>query len=139
MKSSDAADRAQSERMASSLFAKLKNLFKNNGQSGDSRYVNPPNYGYQLTLNSEIFVDKTGMIAPLNQVIRTESRYVCITRPRRFGKTVAAKMLAAYYSRGCDSKNLFSRLAISKDLIPDSSQQVQCHRCQHAGISLQDS
>ena len=52
-------------------------------------------------------MDKTGLIACTNEVINTEQKCICVTRPRRFGKTMAAKMLSAYYSKGCDSSQLF--------------------------------
>ena len=54
------------------------------------------------------------MIELTNSVLRTDERHICISRPRRFGKSMAANMLTAYYSRGCDSADLFKNLAISK-------------------------
>ena len=62
-------------------------------------YVNPNNQGFCSAVNSQIYVDKTGMLEFLNSVVNTEQRYVCVSRPRRFGKTIAAKMIAAYYSK----------------------------------------
>lgn len=55
-------------------------------------------------VNSDIYVDKTLLIEQTNKYINTNSQYVCISRPRRFGKSMAANMLTAYYSRGCDSR-----------------------------------
>ncbi|MFP3154571.1 ATP-binding protein [Lachnospiraceae bacterium ZAX-1] len=78
-------------------------------------YLNPTNKGFRDTLNSDIYVDKTGMIAYTNKKVDTEQKYICVSRPRRFGKSIAAKMLAAYYSRDCDSNELFEHLQISKD------------------------
>ena len=78
-------------------------------------FLNPDNTNFQEAVNSKIYVDKTGMIAELNQVIRTEQKYICISRPRRFGKSMAANMLVAYYSRGCDSKELFQNYQIASD------------------------
>jgi len=78
-------------------------------------YLNPGNEKFIQAVNSEIYVDKTGLIGCTNKVINTLQQYVCVSRPRRFGKSVAANMLAAYYSRGCDSRNLFEGLAIAKD------------------------
>ena len=75
-------------------------------------YVNPGNASFQEAINSEIYVDKSGLIAYINGVIRTQQKNLCVSRPRRFGKSMAANMLAAYYSRGCDSSRLFSGLAI---------------------------
>lgn len=53
-------------------------------------YLNPDNIDFKEALNSEIYVDKTGLIALTNKVIRTEQKYVCVSRPRRFGKSVTA-------------------------------------------------
>ena len=50
-----------------------------------------------------------------NQYLNTEQQYICVSRPRRFGKSMALKMLAAYYSRGCDSGELFKRFRIEKE------------------------
>ena len=82
------------------------------------QYVNPGNDSFaSAVLYSQIYVDKTGMLEYLNQVINSEQRYVCVSRPRRFGKSIAARMIAAYYSKGCDSANLFAgyRIATDKD------------------------
>ena len=78
-------------------------------------FLNPDNTNFQEAINSKIYVDKTGMISELNQVIRTEQKHVCISRPRRFGKSMAANMLVAYYSRGCDSRELFKNYKIAND------------------------
>lgn len=77
-------------------------------------YLNPDNEKFYQTVNSEIYVDKTGMISYTNQIMRTNQKYICISRPRRFGKTMAAAMLAAYYSRGCNSRELFQNFNIAK-------------------------
>lgn len=61
-----------------------------------------------------IFVDKTDFIEKTNDIIDSESRFIAVTRPRRFGKTVTAHMLAAYYSGGCNSEDLFRNLKISE-------------------------
>ena len=78
-------------------------------------YLNPSNRGFAASLRSEIYVDKTGIIAYTNKVLDTQQRYICISRPRRFGKTMAAEMLSAYYSRGCDSRRMFQNLAAAKE------------------------
>lgn len=77
-------------------------------------YLNFGNKGFEQSLRSDIYVDKTGLIEFVNKRLDTEQRFLCVSRPRRFGKSMAAKMLAAYYSRGCDSSGLFKGLAISK-------------------------
>ena len=80
------------------------------------RFVNPDNSAFQVALNSKIYVDKTGLIEYTNSVLDTTDAYICNSRPRRFGKSYAANMLAAYYSNGADSEKMFSGLEISKDV-----------------------
>ena len=77
------------------------------------RFVNPDNSAFQVALNSKIYVDKTGLLEYTNSVLGTTEAYICNSRPRRFGKSYAANMLAAYYSKGCDSREMFSEFAIS--------------------------
>lgn len=79
------------------------------------RFVNPDSSAFQVALNSRIYVDKTGLIEYTNSVLDTTNAYICNSRPRRFGKSYAANMLAAYYSKGADSERMFSGLRISKD------------------------
>ncbi len=79
-------------------------------------YLNPGNRGFWQSIRSEIYVDKTGLIAKTNQYLNTEQQYICVSRPRRFGKSMALKMLAAYYSRGCDSRDLFAGYKIAQDM-----------------------
>ena len=68
-----------------------------------------------MSLNSEIYVDKTGLLAFLNRVLCTDQRFVCVSRPRRFGKTMAANMVSAYYDRTVDGAQLFHGLTIAAD------------------------
>ena len=68
------------------------------------RYLNSNADGFGKIVNSEIYVDKTSMLSYTNQVLNTMQGYLCVSRPRRFGKSTAANMLTAYYSCGCDSK-----------------------------------
>lgn len=77
-------------------------------------YVNPGNESFQSAVRSEIYIDKTGLLKYTNSVIGTEQRFICISRPRRFGKSIAADMLAAYYGKDCDSAVLFQSLEIAK-------------------------
>lgn len=77
-------------------------------------YLNPGNKGFQESLNSAIYVDKTGFIEAMNAVLNTQQKFVCVSRPRRFGKSVAANMLAAYYNQDEDSAELFENLKISR-------------------------
>ena len=71
-------------------------------------YLNPGRRQFEIALASEIYVDKTEMIAYLNSVINTNQRYVCVSRPRRFGKSMAADMAGAYYDRDADSRAMFT-------------------------------
>nr|MCR5403748.1 ATP-binding protein [Butyrivibrio sp.] len=77
-------------------------------------YLNPGKAAFDEAVNSEIFVDKTEMIACVNTVVRTKQKYVSVSRPRRFGKTMAADMLCAYYDRKAGSRSLFEKCRISK-------------------------
>ncbi len=77
-------------------------------------YLNPGNKGFQESLNSEIYVDKTELIEKTNAVLNTRQKFICVSRPRRFGKSMAADMLAAYYEREDNSASLFDSLKISK-------------------------
>ena len=79
------------------------------------RFVNPDNSAFQVALNSPIYVDKTGLLEYTNSVLNTTEAYICNSRPRRFGKSYAANMLAAYYSKGCNSEEMFSGLDISRE------------------------
>lgn len=78
-------------------------------------YLNPGNNKFKRAVNSDIYVDKTGLIKYTNSIVDTLQSCVCVSRPRRFGKSMAADMLTAYYSKGCDSRELFSSLEIAKD------------------------
>ena len=62
-------------------------------------YLNPGNKGFRESLNSQIYVDKSGLIEQTNAVLDTREKYMCVSRPRRFGKSMAADMLTAYYEQ----------------------------------------
>ena len=78
-------------------------------------YIDKGNSAFRQSRNSE-YIDKSGLIAYINSTLSTEQRFSCVTRCRRFGKSMAAKMLAAYYDRSCDSRQLFADLEIATDL-----------------------
>ena len=78
-------------------------------------YVNPGNTAFQKALNSDIYIDKTDLIAITNDKIGKTDCFMCVSRPRRFGKSMAADMLAAYYGKGCDSRELFAGRKIEKE------------------------
>ena len=77
-------------------------------------YINIGNAGFQRVRNSE-YVDKSGLISIVNNTLFTERSFSCVSRSRRFGKSVAAKMLNAYYDQSCDSRHLFADLEIASD------------------------
>ncbi len=80
---------------------------------------------FQKTLKRKIYVDKSLLIEPLNELIGTDECYICVTRPRRFGKTINANMLGAYYTKGYDSKKLFESLKVSG--ISSYTEHLNCH------------
>ncbi len=84
-------------------------------------YLNPGNKRFDIALNSEIFIDKTEVIDYINTVVNTNQRYVSVSRPRRFGKTMAADMLCAYYDRTADSRQLFEKCKIHESTIINNS------------------
>ena len=69
---------------------------------------------YKQLMNSEYFVDKSGIISMINKRIQTVTKYICITKPRRFGKTSLLNMLGAYYGKSYDTRSLFDTLEIGK-------------------------
>mgnify|MGYP002509759005 CR=1 FL=1 len=77
-------------------------------------YLNPGNSGF-TGIRNDTYVDKSGMISLINDTIDTPRRLTCVSRPRRFGKSFAAKMLCAYYDKTCDSSALFDDLKIASD------------------------
>lgn len=78
-------------------------------------YLNPGNEQLRQDLRSKIYIDKSMLISKLNELIGTSDKYLCVSRPRRFGKSMAGNMIAAYYSKGCDSRELFKDLKIAQD------------------------
>jgi len=77
-------------------------------------YINIGNNGFRTSRNSE-YVDKSGLIGVVNRTLETDFMFTCVSRCRRFGKSMAAKMLSAYYDKSCDSRELFADLEIAKD------------------------
>jgi hypothetical protein len=77
-------------------------------------FLNRGNEEFTRAVNSGLYVDKTDMIDFFNQVINTEQSYVCVSRPRRFGKSITANMIAAYFEKGCDSRSLFEGRKLSE-------------------------
>ena len=78
-------------------------------------YLNPDNDAFRNFVNTGRYVDKTLLIEKLNLLLNDPGRdFVCVSRPRRFGKSLAENMISAYYSKGADSKELFAPFKISK-------------------------
>ena len=77
------------------------------------RYINKGNKAFRKIVNQE-YIDKTSLIPVVNATLNTENCYSCVTRCRRFGKSMAAKMLCAYYDKSCDSRELFKGLEAEK-------------------------
>lgn len=96
------------------------------------RFINSGNSAFQVALNSEIYVDKTGLLEYTNKVMDTTVKFISNSRPRRFGKSITADMLTAYYGKGCDSEEMFSSLAISKS--PDFKKHLNQYDVIHLDI-----
>lgn len=76
--------------------------------------VKTPLVLFEKAVNSKIYVDKSRMLEKLSARIGTGNQYVCVTRPRRFGKTVNANMVGAYFAKGLNASSVFESLAIAK-------------------------
>ena len=84
-----------------------------------SLYLNKNNDLFYDSINADIYIDKTMLISSCNKLIRKPNKFMCVTRPRRFGKTMTLSMLNAYYSKGCDSTYIFDKLNLIVGLILD--------------------
>ena len=104
-----------------------------NGGTIMGTYFNPSNAGFRQAVNSRIYIDKTQMIDILNSRLFTEEKCVSVSHARRFGKSQAARMIDAYYSKGCDSRELFSELQISKT--PDFEKHLNKYNVIHLDIA----
>lgn len=78
------------------------------------RFFNPTINVFQDALNDEIYVDKSGLLEYTNSVIDTTAKFICNSRPRRFGKSITADMLTAYYSTSFSAEENFARLEIGR-------------------------
>ena len=96
-------------------------------------YFNPNNESFTGDKKSKIYIDKTGLLEYLNEVLGTSSRYFAVSHARRFGKSHAAGMIDAYYSRGCDSSNLFDNTQIADS--PDYKKYMNKYNVIHLDIS----
>lgn len=98
---------------------------------GDSMgmYLDPGNESFRKAINSDIYIDKTGLIEVLNKNIGKEHCYFAVSRARRFGKSMAAGMLDAYYSMGCESREMFASYKISES--PDFDKHLNKYHVLH--------
>ena len=89
-------------------------------------YLNPGKTAFEEAVNSAIYIDKTEIIRYLNSVVNTKQKYVSVSRPRRFGKTMTADMICAYYDINADSRDLFSErlLATAKPIQTDTKEII---------------
>lgn len=76
------------------------------------RFLNKGNDGFRAVRNSE-YVDKSRLIEVVNATLNTERQFTCVSRARRFGKSIGAEMLYSYYDQWCADKDLFTDLQIS--------------------------
>ncbi|MCQ2191268.1 MAG: ATP-binding protein [Paludibacteraceae bacterium] len=77
-------------------------------------YLNPNADAFLMDKNTEIYVDKSLVIEELNKLVSSRSNFVCMSRPRRFGKSMAGNMISAYYSKGCDTREIFANMKIGQ-------------------------
>jgi len=96
-------------------------------------YFNPSNEGFRKSAQDEIYIDKSGLLNILNKKLRAEKNCISVSHARRFGKSQAAEMIDAYYSKGCNSKELFSNLEISGS--PDFEKHLNKYNVIHLDIS----
>ncbi|MBQ9100344.1 MAG: AAA family ATPase, partial [Paludibacteraceae bacterium] len=78
-------------------------------------YLNPNADAFQMGLNTEIYVDKSPILSELNKLVSSQGNFVCLSRPRRFGKSMAGNMISAYYSKGCDTREVFSQMKLGQE------------------------
>ena len=96
-------------------------------------YFNPSNESFKKDSSSRIYIDKTGLIEELNQLVFTAENCVALSHARRFGKSQAAGMLEAYYSYGCDSHELFSQYEIAR--AADYEEHINKYNVIHIDVS----
>lgn len=97
-------------------------------------YLNPGSEMFRSSVRSRIYVDKSLLISEMNRCIGTEQKYICVSRPRRFGKTMAANMLGAYYSKSEKTEDLFDKLKISRD----DSYRIHLNRYDVIRVNMQE-
>lgn len=96
--------------------------------------INPGSDMYEQALATNTHVDKSGWLCYINTVISTQKKYVCVSRPRRFGKTMAANMISAYYDCTTNGPILFK----DKKIMQDSSFEVHANKYNVLKINMID-
>lgn len=86
---------------------------------------------YRETVSDTYFVDKSALLRELIPALEKKNRYFCITRPRRFGKSVMANMVGAFFGKGADSSDLFAGLQITKDKEGNDNPDYHKHLNRH--------
>ncbi|MDE7224400.1 MAG: ATP-binding protein [Acetatifactor sp.] len=89
-----------------------------------------PYESYRLVKRDTYFVDKTALIDELIPFLEVEKRFFCITRPRRFGKSVMANMVGAFFGKAVDAGEVFEGLKIA------SSKGYKTHLNQHSVVYI---
>ena len=95
-----------------SHFKYLRN--SNDNTIGIYTCINQGDVDFLEAKRYEVFVDKSEMLIYTNCLLEHEGKYICISRPRRFGKTISANMVAAYYDNNCDAEKTFADLKITQ-------------------------
>ena len=80
-------------------------------------YLNPNAEAFKDDRNTRIYIDKSLIVAELNKLVSSKEDFLCISRPRRFGKSMVGNLISAYYSKGCDTREIFSQMKIGQ--VPD--------------------
>ncbi len=93
-----------------------------------------PFINYQEMANSPYYMDKTDMIGELIKTIGTPDKYICVTRPRRFGKTVIANMLSSFFAKGVDGGKVFDKLQIANS--PEYQEHLNSHEVIYIDCSV---
>ena len=96
-------------------------------------YLNPSEASLRISFNSRIYVDKSMILNELNQLLNTEERFVCVARPRRFGKSMAGNMIAAYYSKTANSRSILEKLKIAQT--PDFETYLNAFNVIHIDVN----
>ena len=96
-------------------------------------YLNPDEELLRMSVNSRIYVDKSMILHELNQLLASEDRFVCVSRPRRFGKSMAGNMIATYYGKKANSRPILEKLKIAQS--PDFETYLNAYNVIHIDVN----